>query len=396
MRSFPKVILTGLALALLGSGVARGAPASPFSQKTALAKLGKNRLYQLFALKTRQPVSWAKSSYASYSDPLHLRRLQVEDRRVPLGYLGGKQRYYKHPVVVELWLKKPARPAQVLQRWMQTRLKNIVVQGNHRRWTIRWQANKLYRYKLAGGRTLLVRMMVGGARPSAYAKPLAVQLCGALLLHGKHAAVVGAGLASSTTYQGLSARSKQLVGQGFATVYQQVMLVASLGRIKLPGRVTSLERRLLRKKRFLHASRWASSVGTLSKTRYAQYRRLDIRFYAGRKCAIRDDFSTLYQHTQRSIWDDPGTTPARTGSAGGAKKWTPRSRFEVRRGTGGQHWLVVYLKGGPTFYTLQRRKTKRCSKKRVRGLAVGGLVEGVFSTYRGWCVYTPVRRAKIR
>ncbi len=377
-------------------GAAMSAPANPFASRSALSRLGQSRPYDFFALHSRVPLAWSKSANASYNDPLHMRRLQVEDRRVPLALFGGKQRYYNHPVAVELWLAGPPRPDVVLQRWAASRLKNIVVEGNHRRWTIRWQQNKLHRYTLSGGRTLWVRMMVGGARPSAYVQPLAVQLCAALVVHGKRAAVFGTGLASSTTFQGLSARSRQVVMQGFRTVCQQVMLVASLATIKLPGRMKGLERRLIRKRRFLHASRWSSTIGTMSRTSFSQYRRLEIRFFRGRRCTIRDDFSALYNHSQRSIWDDPGAAPRRTGASGGARRWTPKSRFEVRRGRGGSHWLVVYLKGGPTFYTLRRSKTRRCSRKRVRGMAIAGLVEGVFSTFRGWCVYTPPRRARIR
>ena len=135
-------------------------------------------------------------------------------------------------------------------------------------------------------------------------------------------------------------------------------------------------------------------MGTLSTSSFAQYRRLDIRFLPGRRCTIRDDFSTSYQHAQRSLQDAPGTDPRLTHGAGSGHRATPPAPYEVRRGRGGSHWLVVYLParlGGPTFYTLEPHKRRRCGRKTIRGLAIDGRVEGLFSTFRGWCVHRSSR-----
>ena len=366
-----------------------------FKRQSVLSRLGTTSGYRFFALETRTPAGWAKSSYASVTDPNTLTRLVVEDRRVPLGLMLGKQRYYQHRIFVELWLTKPTNLRQALTRWMARRLKNLLLASSYQKWPVTWLASQFSEYKLAGGRRLLMLMRMGGSRPSQHVAPLGLTVVGALLVGGTHVALFGTGFTRDSTFNGLSAQARQWVLQGFTSVTQQTLLVASLGHLKLPRRDAAMERSLALKRRFLHASRYSSQMGAVSTTHFAQYRRLDIRFRPGRTCTLRDDFSSLYQHTQRSLLDAPGSDPrSRTHQGGGARKSSPRSRCEVRR-RGAERWLVVYLKSGPTFYTLEPQRARRCGKRSIRGVAIGGLVEGVFSTYRGWCVYTPVHKARL-
>lgn len=366
---------------------------NPFTKKNINAALGRSKKLTWFAYGAKVPTSWVKDPMAQMDDPGYLKRLMVRNSAVPTMRMLGKQQYFTYKISLALLLKKPSSPKSALDKWMKSVLKNRLLASSYHKWPVTWQQNKVQAFKLSGGRTLYIRLMTGGSRPWQYVQPLAVQLVGALLVHKNHAALLGTGLTSDNTFNMLNQRSKQLAMQGFALVLKQLMAVAATGKIKLPSRDRSFERRLRRKRRFLHAARSSSTIGSFSKSSISSYRALDIKF-KGSKLTMRNDFSNIYSHTRRSIFDAPGTDPKITSGSSNNKKYTPLTPYEVRR-RGSKRWLMIYLKGTtPTFYSIETRKTRRCSKKRVSGMAINGLVEGIFSTTGVWCVYTKPSRAK--
>jgi hypothetical protein len=387
------IIVITLILTFSNGSFAQGtADQNPFLRGKLLMKLGKTKPLSWFAFKARQPLSWKTDPMAQSGDPGYLKRLMVENGAVQTQYMYGKKQYFKYKISLELLLKKPQIPTNALNRWMKSTLKNRLLSSPYNRWPIKWQSNQVKKIALPGNRTLIVRIMVGGSRPSRYVKPLAIQLVGAMVIDGKHATILGTGLASDNEFNLLTNTQKQVAMKGFVHTYEQMMMVAALGKIKLPGRDRSMERKLKLKKKFIHASKSSLSIGTMTKSSISSHRVLHIKF-KGNKLTMRNDFSSLYSHSKSSIFDEPGTDPLVTNAAGGGKKYTPWSKYEVRK-SGKNRWLVVYMKTGTTFYTINSSKKRKCSKKTIKGIAIDGMVEGVYSTFRGWCVYTPPSKAK--
>ncbi|MBU1218956.1 hypothetical protein KKF34_03645 [Myxococcota bacterium] len=387
MRVFSLVLLIG---SLFGSGpVYSNIPKSyPYTDAQTKTLIGAGYSHSFFAYKTTLSTAIKKSSYSSYEDPPFLERLEVEDRRIPTGYMLGKQNYYKFPVFLELWLEKPADPKATLESWAKTVLKNRILTGVYKKWPVTWRV-QTYEMALKNGNKLIISMLVGSAQGSRYTPAMALQAASTMITTKDHAAVMGTMIASDYNFTSQSLQNRQLILKVFQELSQSMMYSQALSEIKLPRRLTAMEGYLRGKKRFLHASRYSSTVGTMTTTSFADYRMLDIKF-KGSNCSVRSDFSTLYSYTQRTILDAPGSDPQSTTTGGSGKKKTSEfSPFEVRQGTGGAYWLVVKLKGGTVFYPFKKYGERKCSKKTVKGLMISNLVEGVYSTMGMWCVHKP-------
>ncbi len=365
--------------------------------------VGRSRKLRWAGLSTRIPAHWTHGPEMT-TDPPNMLRLEYKDRRLPTGKdYKGDMEYFTYPVIINLYLgmrfpTKQARQA-FLQRWMTSQLKPKVMSSSISRLPIAWSRVTYQESALPKGGTVGLLIAVGQTQQAGLA-PVAVMTVGAVVVRKGDVAVYGSGLVGDYKFQQLTPQQRNIATQTFTAHGRQVGAVAALTKLGMGRRDRGMERKLARRGHFLHASRYSSTMGGISRTSFSSCKVFQLRFVRGHRCILKTSFSNLANYQYRSLQAPMGAAPSfQTTSAGRCpNKTMPAAPYQVRRGQDGAKWLVIYYPanlGGPAFFKISR-KTRRCGRKRITGMAIGGHVEGIFSQFGISCIYKSSRHGTMR
>ena len=366
------------------AGTVRSVPQAQAAARTAtitrsqaLRILGRSKSYKLFTISTKIPRSW-KILPIKRTDP---DSILLFGHPVP-GVRSGNDSFVL-PVVVGPYLRVGSRDGRVLAaqvvQWMLAVVgpKLAAYEGLGSVGT-NWSQPQTREGKAPSGKRLVSVSISSAQGQSRFL------LVGSMVVdRGGHAAIFATGLVTSRRIARLSGRDRQLVMAGFRDLLQKMVAVAALTNVRPGRRDRSLERRLWRRGQFYYHSKSAYfNTGMYSSGSYETSSFFRVRFLPGRRCLVESSSAS------RAGWVNSNTGDSGAGAAGGDGGSGGAVHCEVRRGTKGNRWLVLYhpaSRGGTDFHRIELRGSEKCGDRTFRGLSIAGHVEGEYVDVNGNC-----------